>query len=275
MRRVLLPAAFFADAAAWLRSEAALGLGAAFAPAKLVALLDALRPLLGVANAGGVAGTWALAPGVTLRADADASGSARLGLALDTSAFELPVGATGRLVAGGAFQLVLAPNASARAGVDVFVGVPSASAGRSAVHLVLADALRVFLRPAVGADVELFPNAAGLGQLAASAVTQALPLVLDALADLQPQAGIKGQVGTLVARLGDALALRSGSHFQAAALQAWAADPAAALAARLPTLLAAALDGVAQAIAPLLPAGASATFTAGSCASSPAASRSA
>ena len=85
VRRVLLPAAFFADAAAWLRSEAALGLGAAFAPAKLVALLDALRPLLGVATAGGVAGTWALAPGVTLRADADASGSARLGLAIDTS----------------------------------------------------------------------------------------------------------------------------------------------------------------------------------------------
>jgi hypothetical protein len=166
VRRVLLPAAFFADAAGWLRSEAALGLGAGFAPAKLVALLDALRPLLGVANAGGVAGTWALAPGVTLRADADASGSACLGLALDTSAFELPVGAAGRLVAGGTFQLVLAPNASARAGVDVFVGVPSTSAGRSAVHLVLADQLRVFLRPAVGADVELFPNPAGLGQLA-------------------------------------------------------------------------------------------------------------
>src|SRR6185369_18042364 len=104
---------------------------------------------------------------------------------------ELPVGAAGRLVAGGAFQLVLAPNASARAGVDVFVGMPSTSAGRSAVHLVLADQLRVFLRPAVGADVELFPNPAGLGQLAASVVTQALPLVLDALADLQPQAGIK------------------------------------------------------------------------------------
>ncbi|HEV7578727.1 MAG TPA: hypothetical protein VGO85_22050, partial [Caldimonas sp.] len=262
-RRVLLPAALFADAAAWLRSEAALGLGAAFAPAKLVALLDALRPLLGVANAGGVAGTWALAPGVTLRADADASGSARLGLAVDTSAFELPLGAAGRLVAGGTFQLVLAANAAARAGVDVYVGVPSPSAGRSAVHVVLADQLRVFLRPAAGADLALFPNPAGLGQLAASAVTQALPLVLDALADLQPHAGIEGDVGTLVVRLGDAMALRSGGHFQATALQAWAADPAAALAARLPTLLAAALDGIAQAIAPLLPGGASAMFTAG------------
>ena len=131
------------------------------------------------------------------------------------------------------------------------------------MHVVLADQLRVFLRPAVGADVELFPNPAGLGALAASAVTQALPLVLDALADLQPQAGVKGQTGTLVVRIGEALALRSSGHFQVAALQAWGADPAAALATRLPTLLAAALDGIAQAIAPLLPGGASATFTAG------------
>jgi len=262
-RRVLLPAALFADAAAWLRSEAALGLGAGFAPAKLVAVLDALRPILGVANANGVAGTWALATGVTLRADADGGGSARLGLAIDTSAFELPVGATSRLVAGGAFQLVLAPNAAARAGVDVFVGLPGASTGRSAIHVVFADQLSVFLRPATGADVALFPNPAGLGALAASAVTQALPFVLDALADLQPHAGVEGQVGTLVVRIGDALALRSAGHFQAAALQAWAADPAAALAARLPTLVATALDAIATAIGPLLPGGASAAFTAG------------
>ena len=263
MRRVPLPAALFADAVAWLKSEAALGLGSGFAPARLVTLLDALRPFLGVANANGAAGTWALAPGLTLRADADASGSARLGLALDTSAFELPVGAGGRLVVGGAFALVLAPGAAARAGVEVWVGLPSASTGRSAVHVVFADQLRVFLRPAVGADVALFPNPAGLGQLAASAVTQALPLVLDALADLAPQGGVEGDVGTLVVRIGDALALRSAGHFEAAALQAWAADPAAALAARLPTLVAAALDQVAQAIAPLLPAAASATFSAG------------
>ena len=259
-RRVLLPAALFADPVAWLRSEAALGLGAGFAPARIVGLFDALKPLLGVT---GAAGAWTLAPGLELRAEADASGHARLGLALNTSAFELPAGADGRLVAGGNFFLTLAPNAAARAGVEVHVGLPSGTPGRSAVHLVLDDGLRLFLRPAAGADLALFPNPAGLGQLAATAVTQALPLVLDALADLQPQAGVKGQVGTLVVRVGDAMALRSGGHFAAAALQAWAADPAAALAARLPSLLAAALDGLAQALAPLLPAGAGASFTAG------------
>ena len=259
-RRVLLPAALFADPVSWLRSEAALGAANAFVPARLVTLFDALRPLLGVTGAGG---SWTLAPGVTLRAEADASGSARLALALDSGAFTLPAPGIARLAFGGAFSLALPAGAAPRAGVEIFAGLPSATAGRSAVHVVLTDGLSVFLRPAVGDDVALFPNPAGLGRLVESAVTQALPLVLDGLADMQPQAGIKGQVGTLVLRIGDAMALRSAGHFQAAALTAWANDPAAALAARLPSLLAAALDGLAQAIGPLLPGGASASFSGG------------
>ncbi|MEO8297315.1 MAG: DUF6603 domain-containing protein [Burkholderiales bacterium] len=267
-RRVLLPAALFADPVAWLRSEAALGLAGGvgtggFVPARLVQLFDAFKPLLGVSGASGV---WTIAPGVLLQADAAPSGSARLSLTLNSSAFTLPPAAAARLAFGGSFSLALPAGAAPQAGVDVYAGLPG-TPGRSAVHVALdvgaSTSLRLFLRPAVGADVPLFPNPAGLGQLAETAVTQALPLVLDAVADLAPQAGVPGQVGTLVARIGEAMGLRSAGHFSATALQDWAAHPAQALALRLPTLLDAALTSLAGAISPLLPGGASAGFTAG------------
>ena len=264
LRRVPLPAALFADAAAWLRHAAALGgAGGAFAPARLVALFDAAKPLLGVS---GPSGRWDLFAGVTLRTDVDAAGSARLALALDTALFTPPAVAA-RLVAGGEFALSLPAGAAPRAGVELFAGLPGTVVGRQAVHLVVgasvAEPVQIFLRPASGADVALFPHPAGLGSLATTVVTQALPLVLDALADLRSEPALKGQVGRLTTSLGDALALRSAGHFSASALQAWGDHPAAALLARLPALAQAALDELANAIGPLLPAGATASASGG------------
>ena len=84
---------------------------------------------------------------------------------------------------------------------------------------------------------------------------EGLAAILDKVAALGGQAGIKGRVGDLVAAAGDALALRNGGQFSGAALQTWAADPAAAFAARLPSLSVTALGQLADAIRPLLPAG--------------------
>ena len=84
-RRVLLPVALFDDPLAWFTHEAVLGGAGGLQPARLVALLDALKPLLGVT---GDPGAWELAAGVTIHADAGAAGAARLSLALDTSAFD-------------------------------------------------------------------------------------------------------------------------------------------------------------------------------------------
>ena len=138
-------------------------------------------------------------------------------------------------------------------------------ADRQAAHVAYdgGSDLRVFLRPASGADLPLYPSAAGLGQLAETAVTQALPLVLDAVADHAADAGVIGEAGTLVAELGDALALRTGGHFSAAALQTWATDPATALVARLPALTVTVLGAIADAIAPLLPGNVGADVDAG------------
>ena len=261
-RRVLLPVALFDDPLAWFADEAALGGAGGLQPARLVALLDALKPLLGVA---GDPGVWELVAGVTVHADAGAGGAARLSLALDTTAFDADPAATARLVAGGAFSLTLPASLAPRVGVEVFVGLDGTPPDRQAVHVAYdgGSDLRVFLRPASGADLPLYPNAVGLGQLAETAVTQALPFLLDAVADHATDAGVIGEAGTLVAELGDALALRSAGHFSADALRAWAADPAAALVARLPALTATVLDTIAEAIAPLLPGSVGADVDAG------------
>ncbi len=257
-RRVRLPAALIADPAAWFRHASALGVvSGGFDAARLVQLLDALKPLLGVA---GPPGAWELTPGLTVQAQAASGGAVHLALGVNSAAFATPLGASARLALGGSFQLTLPAGAPARPGVEVYVGLAGAVAGRSALHVVVGDHVQVFIRPAAGADIEIFPNAAGLGQMATAAVTQALPLALDALADLSGQPSPKREIGTLVTQMGDAMALRSSGHFQAAALQAWAADPAGQFATRLPVLLGTALQALVNALSGVLPAGSAASL---------------
>ena len=259
-RRVLLPVAFLADPAAWFFHNGVLGGPSGIVPAKLIEVLDGLKPLIGVP---GGPGEWALTPGVTVRADTGAAGAARLNLSIDTSAFNPIPAVAGRLALGGSFSLTLPASGPPRPGVDLFVGVAGAASGRQAVHVTFGPDLAVFVRPTTGADIPLYPTAAGLGQLAETAVTQALPFILDQIAGLSGNAGVPGQVGTLVATLGDALAVRLSGHFSGPALQTWAADPVAALVARLPSLSVTVLGQIATAVNPVLPAGASATVVGG------------
>jgi hypothetical protein len=265
VRRLPMPVALFADPGAWLRHASVLGTSAgAYNPARLVSLLESLRPLLGVGPVTGVPGSWKLAEGLALLTDTEASGAARLTLSLDSTLFTAPAGA--RLAAGGAFSLTLPAGTAPRAGIEFFAGLPGAASGRSALHVAVGGTgdgpLRVFLRPATGADIELFPHLAGFGALAGGA-TMALPWVLNAIADMAGQPGLRGDIGLLTQRVGDALALRSAGQFNGDALRDWATQPAAAFAARLPALAQLALDELAGAIRPLLPPAATLTSSGG------------
>jgi hypothetical protein len=256
VRRVLLPVALVTDPAAWFAHSTVLGGPGGFVPARFIALLDMLKPILGV---DGDPGEWKFPPGFRVRADADSGGAARFALAIDSREFAPIPGATGRLALGGGFGLAFPPSGPPRVSFAFHAGTGDGSTDRPAVHVVFADDLRVFFRPSTGADLPLYPTSAGLGGLAQAAgqlITQALPFLLDKLAGLSGQAGIKGRVGDLVTAVGDTLALRSGGTFSGTALQAWAADPAAAFTARLPALSVTVLGELADVIRPLLPAGA-------------------
>jgi large repetitive protein len=260
-RTVLLPAALLEDPLAWLRHPTALGgAGGILAPARVAALLDAAKPLVGVT---GAPGEWELADGVVAFADAT-DGHVRIGLRLDTAGFAVPPGVAERLAMTATAALRVRPDAAPIPSLALSLGLAGAAPGRRAVHVQLNGDLRVFLRPEAGADLSLYPDAPGLGQLAETAVTQALPLILDELA-AQAGADTAGRVGEVVRQVGDALGLRSGAppRFQGTALHAWAEDPAASLAARLPALAAAALNALAAALDDALPAAASASAAGG------------
>jgi hypothetical protein len=271
LRSVRLPLGLLTDPVRWLSHPgAAGGPGAANGgprqapdPAKVVALLDALRPILGLPA--GDPGVWALSDGVAVRADAH-DGQVRLTLAVSTAAFSAPGPADERLAAAFSLGLLVGIGRPPRPSVNLAIGLPAGAAGpdpsqlRRAVHVVLDDALSVFLRPSTGPDVPLLPNPPGLGALA-TAAAHALPLVLNALAD-ETGNDLAGKAGALVRALGDAMALRTGAPqpvFADEALHAWAADPAGRLAARLPILAAQAIGDLATAFAPLLPAGVTVT----------------
>ncbi len=249
--RALRPlAGLLADPAGWLRSPASL----AASPAKIQALFDALRPLLGIA---GVPGSpLALANGVALSVVADGPG-ARLALDVDPTAWAAPGGVAGRLAAGLGATLRVAPSGPPALGLSAHLGLAGAPPGRRAVHAQLgASGVQLFLRPASGSDIPLVPFA-GLGALAAAAEA-ALPFLLDTLAELPTP------TGPLVANIGDALDLRRGSpkQFDSDRLRAWAIDPAASLEAALPSILATGLATIAPLLDAYLPAAVNASATA-------------
>lgn len=255
-RFVRLPLALIEDPVAWLCHADVLGAADGFDAARIIALVDALKPILGVT---GGPGEWQLASGITLRAS-DASGVPRLAVALDSSGFAPVPAAAGRLVFSGTVALALPAGLPPRPEVDVAVGVAGAASGHRAVHVATTGGLKVFVRPDSGPDLSLYPDPPGLGSLAEAAVGQALPLILDALAD-ETGSDLPGDVGLAVRTLGDALALRSGASlaFDGAALTAWATDPAAAFAARLAALTPTDFGSLATALDPLLPGGVSVT----------------
>ena len=246
-------AGFLRDPLGWLGSGASL----AAQPAKIQGLIDAMRPLMGLAGAAG--SPLPLAPGVSLAATAE-GGGARLALSVDPSSWATANPAAARLAGGIGASLVLLPGAAPRAGLDLHLGLAGAGAGKQAVHVSIGTgALQVFLRPGASADIALVPFA-GLGTLSEQAVAAALPFVLDRLAELP------APVGPLVAALGDALALRSNTPatFNSAALQAWAQNPARSLRNAAAPMVSFGLQALAQAVDAFVPASVNVTHSAGS-----------
>jgi hypothetical protein len=249
-RQVRVPPAFLSNSAGYLTSSAAFGAGSgALASTKAVAFLDALKTLLGLS---GGSGEIHLANGATL-AVSGISGALRLGVTLDGAALTTPPGNPPRLLFGGTIALDIAGNGTLRPAVDIFAGLPGAAAGRQAAHLAVTDTVRLFIRPAAGSDIGLYPDPPGLGSIA-SAALQVLPFALDEVAKLTaPPAG--ATAARIVGAIGDALDLRTASKFDSAKLEAWAANPAQRFADRLPLILQPLLGELATAIAPALPAG--------------------
>jgi hypothetical protein len=251
-QRALRPlAGLLRDPVGWLRSAGSL----ASNPARIQALIDALRPLMGLA---GMAGSpLELAKGVALAVATDGPG-ARLELSVDPSGWLAPAGGGARLAGGIAASLKIGLSGAPTAGLALQLGLPGAAAGRQAVHAAIgAQGLSLFLRPASGADIPLVPFA-GLGSLAAAAEA-ALPFLLDKLAE---QAA---PVGPLVQKVGDALALRSGapSKFDAVALRAWAEHPVAKLQQAAPSIIASGVSTLATLLDDFMPAAVTASHSSG------------
>ena len=100
------------------------------------------------------------------------------------------------------------------------------------------------------------PHSAGLGGLISSAadVEHLLSLVLDAISAPEAALPALAEVGPALRDLGDALDLRAGGAFDAAALSALAADPAAGLVARIRANTQAALAALSDLVGVALPA---------------------
>ena len=245
-------AGLLADPAGWLLSAGSLGAN----PARIQGLFDALRPLLGVAGAPG--SPLVFSNGVALTVAAAGAG-AQLTFAVDPTAWAAPGGVAERFAGGLGASLTVGTSGPPSLGVEVYVGLTGAAAGRQAVYTRLgAGGIELFIRPTSGADIPLVPFT-GLGSLAAAAEA-ALPFLLDKLA------GIPGDVGDLVQVVGDAMALRSGApkRFDAVALRQWGTNPVAALTSAAPSIMATGLGTLAPRLNAFVPAGVNVTANANS-----------
>lgn len=241
-RRSLRPlAGLLRDPVGWLSSAGSL----AASPVKLQSLFDALRPLMDLPGAAGEA--LPLANGVTLAVTGEGAG-ARLALSVDPGAWVAPAGVAARLAVGITASLGILPSGPPSSALAVHLGLPGASGGRQAVHAQIGTSgLTVFMRPTSGPDITLVPFA-GLGSLSDLAQA-ALPFLLDRLA------GLAAPVGPLVAKVGDALALRGGTPaaFDGEALQAWAANPVGRLRDAGPSIIAGGVQALAELLDGVLP----------------------
>lgn len=241
--RVVVPPLLFINPGLWLKQDTVVGdaTGTIIRADRIIAVMDALRPFV---NLPGSTGVWRIEAGIELRARND--GGLVLDLSLDPSQF-LPAS---DVDFGGTFGLRFTSDGNVQPAISIFVGLSGGTPGRQAVHLsVTGSNARLFLRNSAGTDLEIYPNTAGLAQLATAGIIAALPAALDAIVNTGSAAG------NLLADTGDALLLRSGGSFDAAELSAWASDPVTRLENRWPQLLGSGLTR----LSPALPSGVNVT----------------
>ncbi len=200
---IIAPVGLFRDPGGWLRGHV-LGDGITLQADRVIDLFEAIKPFVGLV--GTDRGVWPLVPGVSLQATS-AAGGASVSCSLDPTAW---LGGVGRLpfAAGVTVGLTIGAGGAPHPTVELFAGAPEQPVGthRKAVHAVLdGTALTVFLRPAAGADIPIFPSAAGLGALMAEGtVDLLLPMALNALAEMSGDA-TRTQIAALVSAFGKGL----------------------------------------------------------------------
>jgi large repetitive protein len=243
-RAIACAVGLFEDPAAWFKQAGVLSLGGgALDTTKVVDLLEALKPFIGLA--GTPRGTWPVTQGVTVTVSPAADGP-NVALAIDATSWLAGAGG-GRapFAAGVSVGLTLPSTAAPHPAIDVFIGVPDGPNGtstpqhRQAAHLVIDGThVTLLLRPASGSDIEIFPNPSGLGALFSAGVQQVLPLVLNQLAAMTGDA-VRTEIASLVGDIGVGLALASGAPavFDANAIKSLAADPGSYLRTHLGAML--------------------------------------
>jgi len=238
LRRVILPVGLFADPGAWLRVRSD--------PAgATVALLDALAQV--AAPARGADPGWPLADILTVNYSA---AGGRLELVAD---LHLTATVDGRDVAvdlSGGLSVGLS---AAGASPPQAVFDASATVDGRGLRLRVAPALTLeLLLPPPASPIQLYPGGSGVGDALISAAESILPTVLDALAGHRSDAGssLVKDVGAALFELGTALGLLDAGHFTTPKITTFAADPGAALVARLPALATAGLGALADALDP-------------------------
>ncbi|WP_298838161.1 DUF6603 domain-containing protein [uncultured Roseobacter sp.] len=237
---VRLPPQLFIRPGSWFLSHSNLALsdGSAFRPDRVVALLDALKPLVGLTGGPGV---WDITPGLSLRAR-DAGGLL-LDLSLDPALF-MP---SADVDFGGSVGLTFTPDGRVLPALAVFAGLTGGTPGTRAIHLTVnGPDVVLFLRTGAASDLEIFPNPGSLAQLATAGVSAALPLALDAIVDTG------SDIGLLLADVGDTLLLRQGGSFDGPRLVAWATDPAGSLETQWQPLLVSGLSRLGDVLPPAL-----------------------
>lgn len=250
---VVWPSGLLSDPRAWLQTAAG------DLPAALPALVDAVAGLLPAAGPR-APGSLPITAGVSVRA-ASTSGRLALLLEIDAAAFagapgELVLAITAGLEIGTAADGV-SPSLSVELGAGA-VGAIRVRVGSDAGGADPAIGVTVTLLPSSRPEITLYPAARGLSGLAdaaAAGAVAALPPLLTRLAQEDPPgaapATTAAQVaGRIVGRGGVALGLASGTPavFSGPTLTAFAADPAAAFAARAADMTSAGLTLVVDAV---------------------------
>jgi hypothetical protein len=244
-RAVLAPLRLFDDPAGWFTQGGVLSAvtGGPFDAERVIDLLEALKPFVGLD--GTPRGAWPIADGLQVTATNTAAG-ATVGLTVDTASWLAGDAARAPFAAGLSASLALTSSGHPRPSIEVFLGIPDGPGGtgtpehRRAAHAVVdGSGLRLFLRPAAGTDIEIFPHLAGLASLLGAGIDAVLPIALNELAKLSGDS-IRDTIAALVSGAGQGLAIASTASpavFDGAAIKALAADPAAYLRAHLGDLL--------------------------------------
>lgn len=252
--RVIIPTALLADPAHWLTHDTVLGnTSQGLDAARLVSLVDVASRLLNIPQPR--PGAWTLPYGIEVGAT---SSGGRTSIVLG---IEEPLANTGLRVAGAVGLALGSSTVLAAPTVDLTLALPGAgpvsSSGRATLSLGPQGLSARLVLPHAGVDLQLLPDGPGLaavGAAAAAAVTYALPLVLDAIADL-PTTHVARPVGVALGNLGDVLGLRVAGKFSASEISALAGNPGPQLAQRLSRGIVPAFDALAALLAPAMPAG--------------------